>query len=251
MDVKPINKKPIVVFEVSNEKNYTDSNLFDKFNDFIQSLGFDVKGGVSFSYSQTISIDGVTMYVLYHKSSTMAKNAYDKEPKPRKDRCIEIRKYNYKHSELITKIKFNVDLDRNRIVKSINKFIKEQKYSEQYLLDKKKNDAIELERMRVHYYSNPVIAELVKYIYLRDSIVYMHIDIGAVKVDVETGWFIEFVPNRIDSMTYDDVFRWEKTAKTSCEVVMSICIELKKLGAVGGGFPAYAKTASERVELNK
>lgn len=249
-EAKITSKKSTTMYEVDDSnlsKSYnidSESRHYGPFYDFIRSLGFDAhpkyEGG---GLEDHMMIDGEEFQINFDKSPYLAKNSYTRETKPRKDRCIEIFS---KRDQLVAKIKFNEEIDRDKLIDKIQKAINEKKSWNQEIVDRKQNEIKILTTMRDHYYSDVVISTHVEYIMVHQGILEFSIDGATIKVDAK-GAIKQFIPfEQGKDIQATDITKWASDKSDIASRAIKVCSALKGMKAVGKEFSEYAKGAYNR-----
>jgi len=246
--VKPASGKSTTMYEVDDSnkmsdrgsrRSYGSNGHLNKFIDFIGSLGFDVKSRSEGSTS--IIIDGESFDVNFNKVSYLAQNRFTRGWNPRADRCIEImRSWN----SVLAKVHFNVEIDRDALVKKIKNEVEKIKAHKKGVADAEQNQINQLEMMRKHYFGSKVISSMVKSISVELGILSFQVEgVGFLHVDATTGKCIELIPNEVESIPLKSISNWSNDIGKKESIAMQIVYELKKLGAVSAEFSKFAKEA--------
>lgn len=219
----------------------SESRHYEPFYDFIRSLGFDV-AEMSKGLPTNMVIEGEQFDVNFDKAPYLAKNGWTRDVKPRKDRCIEITTGRYP-AQIVAKVRFNVEIDKNKLVNSIQKAIDEKKARKQADIDREQNKTDMLEALRKHYYASAVIASMVKSITVKQGILSFWMEnIGWVNTSSD-GKFTSFNPKGKENMSVDQIKGWVEEAKSHQDAVLKVCAEVERLGSISAEFDAFAKEA--------
>lgn len=244
MKTTTLNKTSTTMYEVNDankEHDYYGSGMKHEINfpAFISSLGFDVTK--KYEGSTDMIIDGLDFTINYDKTSYMAKSAYGRKWTIRKDRCIEIVLSRYPDM-IAAKIPFNVELDKDKLIKKIENAIEIKKGRIKAIEDAQNNRFNKLEKMRLHYYSSEIIAKYVETIYIEKGVISLFSKAGTFIINAEDGLFTGFFPKSLDKMTTTaEIEKWSGIVKEAEENALKICEEIKRLGAVGEDFSEFAK----------
>lgn len=257
-------KKSVVIYEVPGEikkKNGGELDISasmsedlalkshsDLFREFLRTLKFEVEPrsiGL-FGDKDHVMINGEEFEIMLDKTSLLANSAYKREYSERKDRCIEITTGGYK-SPIVAKVRFNVEIDKEGLIKRIQNAINEKKEVKKAIQDRQDHQATMLESMRKHYFTMNDIAEFVDRITIHEGNMRFYItNIGAVSVNALTGKFIGFIPEEIKSMTMEDLAKWARRVERAVNITDEVCKAIDLVGPVGKEFGEYAKTAHHR-----
>jgi hypothetical protein len=241
--IKPATGKSTIMYEVDDSKgDYTHAN---QFYDFIRSLGFDAPDRER-GMSNNINIDGESFYVDFDKTSIMAKNGWTRDMNPRKDRCIEI--LEQISGGLVVKIKFNEEIDRDKLVAKIQKAIDARKAWAQEITDRKNHEMKMLTIMRDHYYADRVISAYVESIMTHEGKISFHINGASITVDALSGLPVDFTPyeKRDGVIKVANIVKWACEKKDIADKASKVCEHIVKTGSIGKEFAEYAKTAYTR-----
>lgn len=242
--IKPASGQSTTMYEVDGDYDHT-----KQFYDFICSLGFDAhKKYESAGLDTHMVIDEEEFYVNFEKTSPTAKNGWTRDVHPRKDRCIEIMDRHL--GSIIVKVRFNEEIDRDKLIAKIQKAVNEKKAWTQEIVDRKDNEMKMLTLMRDHYYSSPIVSAHTESIMAHEGVLHFQIKGATIKVDASTGTFTGFEPyeerENGSTVKITDIMKWASEKADIAKRANAICSELKGMKAVGKEFSEYAKSAYHR-----
>lgn len=249
-------KKKIIIFEVNDEKTYDGTVESSDFKDFIRSLGFLVtskyKKPMFHREKEDVQIDGHELTIDYSKASYFGKSAYATSYSVRKDRHILIYP-SYDWKNIVAKVKFNVEIDRDLLHSKIQAFINLRNDVEQSTLARKANTHAQLKKIQKHFYSKGNtknhIDMFVEKIWIENGEITFHSNyasaqFGTIKISAETGKFIEYTPFPPEPLkSFDGVREWLKSATYSVDIVDNILKEIQNRGPLDETCKSWAKTA--------
>ena len=235
METKVKSKKSIVVFECNKQdilaKGHS-SDYDEQFRDFIRSLDFDVPimdNKSLYGHTEKATINDIEVMFDYSCASYIGESAYGKERKPRKERYILIRP-TWSHSEYITKIPFNVELDADKLRNKIQAFIDTRTALEKEVQDRKNAEGNQLERLKKHYTQASMYITEVRI--QNGKLTLILNDNTTLFIDEATGHVIRFhIPS--NETPIDKLGEFALKMKCMCDTVYSASDLLAKLGAPG------------------
>jgi len=225
------------MYEVNEKTNHRKD-----FPAFIRTLGFDI---VEKEWVDSFVIDGEGFDINYKKIDETARNRWTRETAPRKDRCIEILN-GYK--SVVAKIKFNVEIDRDKLVKQIQSAIDKRNAVLQEREDAKKNEMRILTSMRDYYFGNAIISTYVESIIAHEGELLFDVKGATIVVDASTGLTKTFIPyeNRDGIFKPSDITKWAGDKADTASRANRVCSALKGMKPVGKEFSECAKGAHHR-----
>ncbi len=253
MEAKTVIKKSVVIFEVDDhgrENEFDGTKYIPQFIDFIRSLGFEIKS-LHPHIPENIAIEGHEFYIDSTHASFMGSNAFTRSEAPRKknNRYISVVKKQYPFSDTVIKVRFNEELDQNKLKKNIQEAIQFRKDWQKKIDAIKNQDRDFTIAVANHFLSQPIIKNTVDSIRIHkgDICFYMN-QIGAIKIE-PTGKFKQFELYKKEVNTSEDLTKliddFEEIGEIINGITKAIMSAISDLGLLSQEIRGWAETAYE------